>query len=273
MAPPVAALALIIAGAHALRSDAPRVAAPTAATASRRVFALPRATASRRVFALEATASRRVAIGGAAAAAWRVAAPPAFAEEDAPIDMDKIRAIAAKRQNVDMSVPRDRDPRDQSLIDVVLGSNGAVLRCTPQEVKEMSRVGFLVKDSFRGRAPDYWSLRDVQPRGWYSEPAARAYGGGLGGALTPADERAADLEALAASLRRSVAEKVAAVAGDAAPERWEAPVADDGTWCGYGSYAAAPNSPVSDDPSPDGLPTSRPRHRGVAATRLRGIPA
>ena len=100
----------------------------------------------------------------------------------------------------------------------------------------MERIGFLVKDSFRGKAPDFWSLRDFQPRNWYSEPVDRFYGMSVAGFTAPASERSAANEQYAASLRRSVAEKVASVAGQPSPpSNWEVPVKDDGHR-GYGDY-------------------------------------
>jgi len=118
----------------------------------------------------------------------------------------------------------------------VLGANGAVVKLDPDEVREMERIGFLVKDSFRGRAPDFWSLRDFQPPKWYSEPVDRFYGMSVAGFTVPAAERSAANEQYAASLRRSVAEKVASVASQTPPSNWEVPVQDDGKYCGYGDY-------------------------------------
>ena len=72
------------------------------------------------------------------------------------------------------------------MVDVVLGANGAVVRLDPDEVREMERIGFLVKDSFRGKAPDFWSLRDFQPRNWFSEPVDSFYGMSVAGFTAPA---------------------------------------------------------------------------------------
>lgn len=171
---------------------------------------------------------------------------PAGALEDAPIDMDKIRALASKRQNMDMSVPKDRDPRDVSLKDVVMGSNGAVIRLDNAEIKEMERIGFLVKDSFRGRAPDFYSLRDFQPRGWYSAPL-KSTETAMGRFMQ--NTEGIDLEQVmidrAAKLRASVAAKAAAVSDEKPPPNWEAPIKDDGTYCGVGKYQT-----LCADPSP-----------------------
>ena len=191
------------------------------------------------VMALCATAAalrptaRRTALRIGAANLLTIAAP-ALAD-DAPIDMDKIRALAAKKGSMDMSLP-GVGKQDKALVDVVLGANGAVVRLDPDEVREMERIGFLVKDSFRGKAPDFWSLRDFQPRNWFSEPVDRFYGMSVAGFTAPASDRSAANEQYAASLRRSVAEKVAAVAGQPSPDNWEAPVKDDGKYCGYGDY-------------------------------------
>ena len=194
------------------------------------------------VMALCATAAalrptaRRTALRIGAANLLTIAAP-ALAD-DAPIDMDKIRALAAKKGSMDMSLPGlGKDPaKDKALVDVVLGANGAVVRLDPDEVREMERIGFLVKDSFRGKAPDFWSLRDFQPRNWFSEPVDRFYGMSVAGFTAPASDRSAANEQYAASLRRSVAEKVAAVASQPSPDNWEPPVKDDGKYCGYGDY-------------------------------------
>ena len=175
------------------------------------------------VMALCATAAalrptaRRTALRIGAANLLTIAAP-ALAD-DAPIDMDKIRALAAKKGSMDMSLPGlGKDPaKDKALVDVVLGANGAVVRLDPDEVREMERIGFLVKDSFRGKAPDFWSLRDFQPRNWFSEPVDRFYGMSVAGFTAPASDRSAANEQYAASLRRSVAEKVAAVASQPSP--------------------------------------------------------
>jgi hypothetical protein len=172
------------------------------------------------------------------AAGLVLAAAPVRADEP-PIDMDKIRELAAKKGSIDMSVPKSRDPLDKSLVEVVLGVNGAVIKLEPDELREMERVGFLVKDSFRGRAPEFWSLRDFTPRGWYSEPVDRFYGGlsgSPGSLLLSSAERSAANEERAASLRRSVAEKVAAVSNSPPPDNWEPPVKGDGKYCGYGDY-------------------------------------
>ena len=186
--------------------------------------------------ALHPTA-RRNALRIGAAGLVQIAAPARA--EDAPIDMDKIRALAAKKGSMDMSVPKQKDPQDRSVVDVVLGANGAVLKMDPDEVREMERIGFLVKDSFRGRAPDFYSLRDFQPLHWFSEPVQSFYGGlsgGPGSLLLPGAERAAANDERAAGLRRSVAEKVAAVASLSPPANWEPPVKDEGKYCGYGDY-------------------------------------
>merc|ERR1719271_400504 len=140
--------------------------------------------------------ARRTALRLGAAGLVLVAAP--VRAEEAPIDMDKIRELAAKKGSIDMSVPKSRDPLDKSLVEVVLGVNGAVIKLEPDELREMERVGFLVKDSFRGRAPEFWSLRDFTPRGWYSEPVDRFYGGLSGSPgsllLTAAERSAANEE-------------------------------------------------------------------------------
>ena len=153
--------------------------------------------------------------------------------------MDRIRALSAKtRARTNPAPPRDRDPRDRALTDVVLGWNGAVVRLDPDEVREMERVGLLVKDGFRGRAPDYLSLRDFQPRGWYSAPletqlsaADRVFGQGV--------DRAAALRARVDRINASVDEKVAAVAAAPPPAGWLPPERDDGSRCGVGAYESA----------------------------------
>ena len=184
--------------------------------------------------ALRPTA-RRTALRLGTASIIQIALP---ALADAEIDMDKIRALAAKKGSMDMSLPGlGKDPsKEKALVDVVLGANGAVVKLDPDEVREMERIGFLVKDSFRGKAPEFWSLRDFQPPKWYSEPVDRFYGMSVAGFTVPAAERSAANEQYAASLRRSVAEKVASVAGQAPPSNWEVPVQDDGKYCGYGDY-------------------------------------
>ena len=181
------------------------------------------------VMALCATASalrptaRRNALRLGTASIIQIALP---ALADTEIDMDKIRALAAKKGSMDMSLPGiGKDPaKEKALVDVVLGANGAVVKLDPDEVREMERIGFLVKDSFRGKAPDFWSLRDFQPPKWYSEPVDRFYGMSVAGFTTPAADRSAANEQYAASLRRSVAEKVASVASQTPPSNWEVPV-------------------------------------------------
>ena len=190
--------------------------------------------------ALRVPATRRAfGVGAGAALAGAALPAPGRAAEEPPIDMDKIRALAAKKQTMDLRVPTQSDPRDRALKLVVLASNGAVLRLEPDEVKEMERVGFLVKDGFRGRAPDYLSLRDFQPRDWYSAPLSSVWENGVDRFKAVSDGRdyTAEVEAKARALRTSVAEKAAAVGGDLPPEGWLAPVRDDGTICGYGRYA------------------------------------
>ena len=194
------------------------------------------------VMALCATAAalrptaRRTALRIGTASIIQIALP--VQADDTPIDMDKIRALAAKKGSMDMSLPGiGKDPsKEKALVDVVLGANGAVVKLDPDEVREMERIGFLVKDSFRGKAPDFWSLRDFQPPKWYSEPVDRFYGMSVAGFTVPAAERSAANEQYAASLRRSVAEKVASVASQTPPSNWEVPVQDDGKYCGYGDY-------------------------------------
>ena len=183
-------------------------------------------------------------------------AAPALAD-DAPIDMDKIRALAAKKGSMDMSLPGlGKDPaKDKALVDVVLGANGAVVRLDPDEVREMERIGFLVKDSFRGKAPDFWSLRDFQPRNWFSEPVDRFYGMSVAGFTAPASDRSAANEQYAASLRRSVAEKVAAVASQPSPDNWEPPVKDDGKYCGYGDYRSLCSEKTKGQPAGSAPPS------------------
>ena len=185
-------------------------------------------------------ATKRAVVGGCAAAALaRVVGGPGGAWAAEEIDMERIRALSAKtRGGLNPAPPKDRDPRDRSLADVVLGWNGAVVRLEPEEVREMERVGLLVKDGFRGRPPDYLSLRDFQPRGWYSAPlesqlsaADRVLGQGV-------DKRAA-LAARVARINASVDEKVAAVGGAPPPAGWLPPERDDGSVCGVGAYASA----------------------------------
>ena len=195
-----------------------------------------------------ATTSRR-AVGGGVAALLASGVAPARAVEEAPIDMDKIRALAAKRETVNMVLPKDADPRDRSLKDVVLGTNGAVIRCTIEEVKEMERVGLIVKDCFRGRSPDFYSLRDFTPRNWYSAPLSSTENG-VARFLAVSDGRdyKAEVEAQAAALRASVTAKAVEAAGAPPPDGWIPPVKDDGTICGVGRYASK-----CADPSPGQL--------------------
>lgn len=175
--------------------------------------------------------------GGGSVLAQFLAGAPAVAAEDAPIDMDKIRALSQKgREGLNLAAPRDRDPRDRSLKEVTLGWNGAVVRLEPEEAREMERVGLLVKDGFRGRPPDYLSLRDFQPRGWYSAPAESQLTG-LDRVNTAGADRAAMLRERSAAINAAVEAKVAAVGKDPAPDGWIPPVPDDGAVCGLGAYA------------------------------------
>ena len=73
--------------------------------------------------ALRPTA-RRTALRLGTASIIQIALP---ALADTEIDMDKIRALAAKKGSMDMSLPGlGKDPsKEKALVDVVLGANGA----------------------------------------------------------------------------------------------------------------------------------------------------
>ena len=90
-----------------------------------RVLALVLATAA----ALRPTA-RRTALRIGTASLIQIALP---ALADTEIDMDKIRALAAKKGSMDMSLPGiGKDPaKEKALVDVVLGANGAVVKLDP----------------------------------------------------------------------------------------------------------------------------------------------